>query len=153
MNLFAQYIIFIPIIAWFAAVVIKGIYGLHRKNFSIGQTLGSGGMPSVHSALVTSITTALGIKYGVFSDIFSLALVFSMIIIYDAINVRFEAGLHAKALNEISFQGTERRKESHIFHKPERRKNTFNESIGHLPEEAFAGSVIGIIVAMVLMNV
>ncbi|EKD30282.1 MAG: hypothetical protein ACD_78C00101G0007, partial [uncultured bacterium (gcode 4)] len=40
MNLFAQYIIFIPIIAWLAAVVIKGIYGLHRKNFSVSQTLG-----------------------------------------------------------------------------------------------------------------
>ncbi|MDD5197946.1 MAG: divergent PAP2 family protein [Candidatus Gracilibacteria bacterium] len=152
MNLFAQYIILVPIIAWFTAVIIKGFYGLHIKKFSVGQTLGSGGMPSVHSALVTSVTTALGIKYGVFSDIFSLALVFSMIIIYDAINVRFEAGLHAKALNEINFHGVERR-ERQIPHKLERRKNTFNESIGHLPEEAFAGSVIGIIVAMVLMNV
>jgi acid phosphatase family membrane protein YuiD len=110
------------------------------KNFSISQTLGSGGMPSVHSALVTSITTALGIKYGIFSDIFTIALVFSMIIIYDAINVRFEAGLHAKALNELN-----------CTHEKTTNYN-FNESIGHLPEEAFAGSVIGIIVAMILMN-
>lgn len=98
-------------------------------------------MPSVHSALVTSITTALGIKYGVFSDIFTIALVFSMIIIYDAINVRFEAGLHAKALNQLNCK----REESTSYN--------FNESIGHLPGEAFAGSVIGIIVAMILMNV
>lgn len=140
MNFFAQYIILVPIIAWVVAVILKGFYGLHMKNFSVSQTLGSGGMPSVHSALVTSITTALGIKYGVFSDIFTIALVFSMIIIYDAINVRFESGLHAKALNQLK------------CNKEAARDYNFNESIGHLPGEAFAGSVIGIVVAIVLMN-
>lgn len=142
MRFFAQYIILVPIAAWITAVILKGIYGLHTKNFSLSQTLGSGGMPSVHSALVTSITTALGIKYGVFSDIFTVALVFSMIIIYDAINVRFEAGLHARALNQLK-----------LCNEEESVNHNFNESIGHLPEEAFAGSVIGIVVAMVLMNV
>lgn len=102
MHFFAHYIILIPVLSWFTAVVLKGFYGLHTGKFSLSQTLGSGGMPSVHSALVTSITTALGIKYGVFSDIFTIAIVFSMIIIYDAINVRFEAGLHAKALNQLN---------------------------------------------------
>lgn len=110
MNFFSHYIILIPVISWVVAVILKGIYGLHMKKFSLSQTLGSGGMPSVHSALVTSITTALGIKYGIFSDIFSIAMVFSMIIIYDAINVRFEAGLHAKALNKMNFNGEERRR-------------------------------------------
>lgn len=98
-------------------------------------------MPSVHSALVTSITTALGIKYGIFSDIFSIAMVFSMIIIYDAINVRFEAGLHAKALNQLNCS------------KEKPTNYNFNESIGHLPGEALAGSIIGIIIAMILMNI
>ena len=133
MNLFSEYIILVPIFAWVTAVILKGMYGLHIRKFSIAQTLGSGGMPSVHSALVTSITTALGIKYGVFSDIFTIALVFSMIIIYDAINVRFEAGLHAKALNLIHFHGEERRKNRNNpiaeFSGEERRVNTFNESI------------------------
>lgn len=97
-------------------------------------------MPSVHSALVTSITTAIGIKYGVTSDLFVMSLVFSMIIIYDAINVRFEAGLHAKALNNLRCM------------KESGKEYSFNESIGHLPQEAFVGSLIGICTAMVLMN-
>ena len=59
-------------------------------------------MPSVHSALVTSVTTAIGIKETIYSDMFAACVVFSMIIIYDAINVRFEAGLHAKTLNELT---------------------------------------------------
>lgn len=117
MNIFTQYIILVPIIAWIIAVILKGVYGLYKKDFSLSKTLGSGGMPSVHSALVTSITTALGIKYGVFSDIFTIALVFSMIIIYDAINVRFEAGLHAKALNQLK------------CNKEQSRDYNFNESI------------------------
>jgi acid phosphatase family membrane protein YuiD len=40
-------------------------------------------------------------------------------------NVRFEAGEHARVLNEITGK-----------------KYHFNESIGHLPEEAFVGSII-----------
>jgi uncharacterized protein len=59
-------------------------------------------MPSAHSAFVTSITTAIGIKYGITNDIFAMGIIFSTIVIYDAINVRFEAGLHAKALNELT---------------------------------------------------
>ena len=133
---FYDHLVFIPAIAWCTAVGIKGIYGWRRKSFSWGQMLGSGGMPSVHSALVTSLTTAVGIKYGIFHDIFLICLVFATIIIYDAINVRFEAGLHAKALNVLLEE-----------------EQGLNESIGHRPEEALAGSVVGIIVAIVMMNI
>jgi acid phosphatase family membrane protein YuiD len=92
-------------------------------------------MPSAHSAFVTSITTAVGIKHGLTNDLFAMGIIFSTIVIYDAINVRFEAGLHAKALNELTGK-----------------EYDFNESIGHLPQEAFVGSIIGILVAFVLMS-
>lgn len=141
MHFFVQYTILVPIAAWVVAVILKGIYGLYLGKFSISQTLGSGGMPSVHSALVTSLTTAIGIKYGVLSDFFVVALVFSTIIIYDAINVRFESGLHAKALNNLRCT------------QEEGKEYNFNESIGHLPQEALIGSIIGIITAMILMNI
>lgn len=141
MHFFSQYILLVPVVAWLVAVIGKGIYGILNGKFSISQTLGSGGMPSVHSALVTSLTTALGVKHGVLSDFFAMGLVFSMIIIYDAINVRFEAGLHAKALNNLRCM----REEDKTY--------AFNESIGHLPQEAFVGSCIGIITAIVLMNI
>jgi acid phosphatase family membrane protein YuiD len=60
---------------------------------------------------------------------------FTVIIIYDAINVRFEAGLHASAINE------------HLWEKK------FKESLWHLPSEAFAGSMVGILVALALYYV
>jgi len=48
-------------------------------------------MPSVHSSVVVSLATAIAIKYGVNHDLFAIAMSFTVIIIYDAINVRFEA--------------------------------------------------------------
>ena len=99
--------------------------------------LGSGGMPSVHSALVTSLSTAIGIKYGASSDLFVICLAFASIIIYDAINVRFEAGRHAQALNILT----------------QNEEKEFNESIGHLPKEAFAGSCIGILTAVITLSI
>jgi len=96
------------------------------------RAFGSGWMPSVHSSVVVSLTTAMALKHGVNSDFFALAMAFTVIIIYDAINVRFEAGLHAVAINQ------------HLWEKK------YKESLGHLPSEAFAGSVLGIIIALVL---
>ncbi|MDQ1343919.1 MAG: uncharacterized protein QG650_639 [Patescibacteria group bacterium] len=140
MSFFRENLFLIPILSWIMAVLIKGVYFAYKGKFSVSSALGSGGMPSVHSALVTSLTTAIGIKYGVFSDLFITCLVFSTIIIYDAINVRFEAGLHARALNNLRCS------------KEQSTEYTFNESIGHLPEEAFVGSVVGILTAVIFMS-
>ena len=52
-------------------------------------------MPSAHTAVTVSLTMALALKYGVLNDLFALALTFTVITIYDAINIRYEAGLHA----------------------------------------------------------
>jgi acid phosphatase family membrane protein YuiD len=139
MDFFRENLFLVPIVAWIVAVSIKGVTLSMAGKFSISGAFSSGGMPSVHSALVTSLSTAIGIKYGVFSDLFIVCLVFSTIIIYDAINVRFEAGLHARALNNLSCS-----KEAHAEY-------NFNESIGHLPEEAFVGSIVGILTAVALL--
>jgi acid phosphatase family membrane protein YuiD len=98
--------------------------------------LGSGGMPSAHSTFVIALATSMGIKYGPWSDMFLICLVFSIIIIYDAMNVRFQAGLHARALNILTPHDG----------------NTLNESIGHTPVEAMAGGVIGFTTAAILLG-
>lgn len=76
-------------------------------------------MPSGHSALVTSLATAIGLKHGFGDDLFALSLVVAAIVIYDAMNIRFQSGLHARAINTLS------------------QEQRFNESLGHLPSEAF----------------
>ena len=92
-------------------------------------------MPSVHSSVVVSLTAALALKYGFSSDYFAIAMAFTVIIIYDAINVRFEAWQHAVAINDSLWE------------------KRFKESLGHLPSEAFAGSVTWILVAVLLFMI
>ncbi len=81
-------------------------------------------MPSAHSTFVIALATSIGMKYGPWSDEFLMCLVFSIIIIYDAMNVRYQAGLHAKVLNEINTNDS---------------NAPLNESIGHTPFEALVG--------------
>lgn len=135
-HFFANHIILIPVATWFISVVIKGITLIFKKKFSINASLWSWWMPSVHSAFVTSITTAVGIRQWIYSELFVVCLVFSTIIIYDAINVRFEAWLHAKMLNELTGK-----------------QYNFNESIWHLPREALVWSIIWILSAYFLMMI
>lgn len=137
--LFYNNILLVPVFTWIFSVILKWIYLKSINKFSISNSLWSWWMPSVHSALVTSITTAIWVKYWVFwpnSDLFAASVVFSMIIIYDAINVRFEAWLHAKTLNELTGK-----------------QYNFNESIWHLPKEAFVWSLIWIFSAYILMMI
>lgn len=132
-NLFYDTIILVPAVSFVAAVIIKGlIVRSELGEWDISRALGSGGMPSVHTSVVVALATAFALKYGIGSDAFAIVMAYTVIIIYDAINVRFEAGLHAKAINKAI--GEKR----------------FKESLGHLPSEAFAGSILGILVAVVL---
>lgn len=131
--MFYDTIILIPAIAFVLSVFLKWlIIKLWSGNWNLERALGSGGMPSVHSSVVVSLATAFALKYGVHSDMFAIVMWFTVIIIYDAINVRYEAGLHAKAFNEALGE------------------KKFKESLGHLPSEAFAGSILGMLVAVVL---
>ncbi len=135
-NIFYQNLLLIPAITFLVTVVMKWIaVKMQTGKIDLIRAFGSGWMPSVHSSVVVSLTTAMAIKHGVESDFFALAMAFTVIIIYDAINVRFEAGLHAVAINQ------------HLWEK------RFKESLGHLPSEAFAGSVLGIIIALILFYV
>lgn len=132
-NIFYESVILVPAVAFVLSVCIKGILvRTSSGKWDVERALGSGGMPSVHSSVVVSLATAFALKEGIHSDVFAIVMGFTVIIIYDAINVRFEAGLHAKAINE------------------ELGEKRFKESLGHLPSEAFAGSMLGIIVAIVL---
>ena len=131
-NFFYNNLISIPSVAFLLAVIIKWFSSMYASwKFDIKRALWSWWMPSVHSAVVTSLTTAVALKYWVSSDLFAISLWFTVIIIYDAINVRFEAWLHAVAINKLLWE-------------------KFKESLWHLPSEAFAWSVLWIVTAIML---
>lgn len=71
------------------------------KPINVTNIFNSGGFPSSHTSLVVTLSTLLGLKYGFNSDMFSLALVFSLIVMYDARGVRRAVGEQANLLNQL----------------------------------------------------
>ena len=95
------------------------------------------GMPSSHSALVTALSTAIGFKQGVSSDLFIFSIFSAMIVIRDAMGVRRSSGMQAKMLNEV---GAKMAETMNIPFKP------VKEVQGHTPVEVFAGMILGVVI-------
>lgn len=142
MNFILQYkYLIIPLATWFFIQVFKVIWDLvatHKFNFK--RILGAGGMPSSHSAVVTSLATMVGKDNGIDSAIFAVSLIFACIVMYDAAGVRRAAGKQAKLLNKIvetpgltNLQVQER----------------LVEVLGHTPTQVIVGAAIGVLVGLI----
>ena len=131
-----------PFAVWFGIQLFKLIWDLvETKKFNFKRILGAGGMPSSHSAVVTSLTTMIGRAYGIESPIFAIAVVFSIVVMYDAAGVRRAAGKQAELLNKIvetpGLTGVEV-------------SGKLVEVLGHTPKQVFVGALIGIIVGLIV---
>ncbi|MGL5436084.1 MAG: divergent PAP2 family protein [Lachnospiraceae bacterium] len=132
------------IIGWTVAQVLKTIidFGLN-KTLTLERLVGSGGMPSSHSATVCGLTTSAAIIYGIESKEFAICFVLSSVVMYDAIGVRQETGKQAKLLNLIM--------EQDLFHlSNEQFQKKLKEFVGHTPLQVLAGAVLGIIIAFIV---
>lgn len=130
-------IIIISILAWFIAQLTKVLSNLFlRKELDLRLFFASGGMPSAHSAFISSVATQIGLRNGFSSDIFILALAMAFIVTYDAVNVRRSVGLQGQTLNKmIEFIDDENdRKEI----------KALKVVLGHTPLQVFFGLVLGI---------
>jgi len=135
-----KYII-IPFGVWFFIQLFKLIYDLVKtKKFNFKRILGAGGMPSSHSAVVTSLSTIIAINEGIKSPIFGISLIFSFVVMYDAAGIRRAAGKQAKILNKIV--NTPGLSNVEV-------KEKLQEALGHTPIQVFVGAIIGIIVGIV----
>ena len=103
----------------------------------------AGGMPSSHSALIMSCTTAIGLKEGFNSPLFALAWVISMIVIYDATGVRRQAGDQARILNLMIDE---------LFTGHPLAEKELQERLGHTPRQVLAGIALGIVVAALVVQ-
>lgn len=135
-----RYII-IPILVWFFIQTFKVIYDLvTTKQFNFKRILGAGGMPSSHSAVVTSLATMIGKSEGVTSPVFALSVIFACVVMYDAAGIRRAAGKQAKILNKIV--NTPGLSNVEVSEK-------LQEFLGHTPIQVFVGAIIGIIVGLI----
>ena len=132
--------------SWFIAQVLKVIlnFALNKK-ISIERLFGDGGMPSGHSATVTSLATVAGLVYGFSSFEFAVAAILAVIICHDAMGVRLEAGKQASAINEI-LRAIQDKTWDQL---PEA---TFKELVGHTPSQVAAGMLLGFLNAIFMFD-
>ena len=129
---------------WIVAQVLKTMpdFALNRT-INWERMVGSGGMPSSHSATVCGLTTAAALRYGVSSFEFAVCFVLSMVVMYDATGVRRETGKQAKLLNSIL-------SENPLKLNAEVLQEKLKEYVGHTPLQVVAGAILGICLALVI---
>lgn len=132
------------VVAWFFAQVSKTVLGViggkkSGKVTNLGSAIGyftrSGGMPSGHTASFTALCVYLGCEFGFMSGIFALAVANLIVIIYDAIHVRYAVGVQGEALNELL---------------KEQGKKELPVVEGHTLSQVIVGAVIGVVVGVLV---
>jgi acid phosphatase family membrane protein YuiD len=125
------------LVAWAIAQVLKVFtkYWVERK-WDWKMLVGSGGMPSSHSALCVGLTTAVALCHGVGDSLFPVCLGFTLIVMYDAAGVRRHAGRQAEVLNMIV---------QDLFEGHPVSEKKLKELLGHTPLQVGAGAILGIV--------
>ena len=127
-------------LAWFIAQGLKVlIYWIRNHKINFRLFVGTGGMPSSHSAFVSCMATSVGLESGWDSPVFFLALGIAIVIMTDAAGVRRAAGQQAKILNEIM--------EDFYSSKPFAQQR-LRELLGHTPVQVLVGSLTGILIGL-----
>lgn len=131
--------IIVPLATWAIAQLAKFTIEAFRGRLDFRNLYATGGMPSVHTAVVAALTTTSGLLDGANSHLFGLALVVAVIVIYDSLNVRRSTGDQAVALNlVIDSLNTGRAASAQQI-------NRLREVLGHTPAEVLAGAVLGVV--------
>lgn len=125
--------------AWALAQIIKiPLDYLRTRRWNWALLFTTGGMPSSHSSLMTASTHAIGLYHGFANPLFAMAVAITMIVVYDAANVRRQTGIHAQRINVI-FDELLR---GHPINEKDLR-----EVLGHTPLEVVGGILLGLVIA------
>lgn len=124
--------------SWLIAQVLKTIIHFFvYKKFDLSRIFGDGGMPSGHSATVTSLATFCALSCGADSPQFAISAILAIIVCHDATGVRRETGKQAVLLNEII-------KSFDILNSEKIPEVKLKEFVGHTPIQVLAGILLGI---------
>jgi len=129
------------LLAWAIAQVLKVcLISLRKRHLDLRVLAETGGMPSSHSAIVAALTTSVGRLNGVTSDTFAIALIFSIVVMYDAQGVRRAAGRQAAVLNRLV---------DDLMAQRGLQETRLRELLGHTPVEVLVGAALGIAVGLI----
>ncbi|WP_372794842.1 divergent PAP2 family protein [Pontiella sp.] len=128
------------LLGWLVAQTAKMINCfIESRRLDFGYMVSTGGMPSAHSAMASSLATSLGLCEGFSSSIFALGLAFAIVVMFDAQSVRKAAGEQAKVLNQIVDE---------LLHEHHLSQTKLKELLGHTRLEVLMGMLTGIATAM-----
>jgi len=134
-------------LSWFIAQILKTfLHTVISRSFVPERLVGTGGMPSSHSATVCGLTTSVALTAGVAGVEFAIALSFAIVTMYDALGIRRQAGKQAQILNEMIRVFADMGREEIS---PEDR---LKELLGHTPLQVIAGAILGIVIALIVCN-
>ena len=140
MEILKNHVFVVAVVAWAIAQALKVIVLLIRtRKFDLSRLVGSGGMPSSHSALVTSLAAAIAQADGVRSSSFALAAVFAAVVMYDAAGIRQAVSIQARMLNRLIDE---------YFRTQEWNEKRLRELLGHTRLEVVAGFLLGLAIAV-----
>ena len=143
-----NYVLVTAISASLTAQLIKVLLNLFIFHRFIAERMwGAGGMPSSHSATVCAMVVATGRYCGVNSAVFAVAAVLSIIVMYDAMGVRYETGEQAKLLNRMFTEWMDQESDALPFLKNGKK---LKEMVVHTPIEVLTGAVLGILIGFAM---
>lgn len=133
-----------PFATWAVAQITKFAIEAFKGKIDFRYLYASGGMPSVHSAVVTALAVTALLVGGPGSAVFGFAIIFAAIVMYDSFGVRRSAGEQAAAINMLvdSLDRSKVRLEKPDAH--------VREILGHQPKEVTAGAFLGLGLGMLL---
>ena len=138
-KLLENRILITAVLTWSVSQIIKTVlYAILHRGVEWRRLFGDGGMPSTHSATVTSAATACGILYGLDSAVFALAVLLAFITCHDAMHSRREIGRQAAVIKELA-----REQESEI-------EIALKEFVGHTPTQVVVGILLGLVMGLAM---
>ncbi len=146
-ELLSNGFLLVALSSWFWAQLIKTIiHAIVTKKVDFTRLVGDGGMPSGHSATVSSLAVSAAMVYGLGSFEFAIALVFAIVVCKDAMGVRLETGKQAAIINDIVEAFNVLTSEEKL---PDAKLKEF---VGHTPLQVIAGILLGIVNAVLLYS-
>jgi acid phosphatase family membrane protein YuiD len=125
-----------PFVAWAVAGTSKFVINsLQARKLAFGL-IGYGGLPSNHSAIVSSVAALVALKHGIDNPAFGVALALAFIVVLDATSLRRQVGKHAALLNKLRTPSPE--------------GVPLRERMGHTRVEVGAGILVGVAVALLI---
>jgi len=124
-----------PFIAWLITGITKFIINCIRAQRLAFDLIGYGGMPSNHSAIVSSTTCLIALKEGISHPSFGVAITLSFIVLLDASSLRMKVAEQATLINQL------------ILHSELKNQQPIRERIGHSKLEIIVGVLLGCLIS------